>query len=324
MKQILFFFFVWLCFICENTAFAATVPVKIIPEYSMQTYNSSINSLYQNPGSHTKNFQTRLAFDSAYFFGKPYSMFPAGEGPTGDFDKNPLYRTDVFDCLTYVNTVIALTDSNNLSQFQKKLAALSYEGGQISFLNRNHFVTGDWNESNAAQGFITDITKQIKNAQGISPMHYAVTWIDKPNWYRKMSPKRICLFSYPGDQQAVQLLQAFRAQAGIVKPVKVSTPYIPVTAFLNAAGQVDPFMINQIPTGSVIEIVRPNWDLTALIGTHINVSHLGLVIKTKKGLMFREASLDKHSVIEIPLADYLAQLRHIDPTAGVNIQLIKG
>lgn len=304
-----------------TTAFASAVPIQVIPTYNMSKYDKTINQLYKLPGSHTGNVVARIDFDSAYFLGKPYQKFPLGEGPKAYFDKNPLYRTDVFDCMTYVNTVLALANSNNLAQFQYHFKLLAYEHGQVTFLARNHFVTGDWNENNEKSGYIKDITATIKDSKGKSPVTYAVTTIDKPNWYRMMLPERVRVFFYPGDMQAQQLLNALRAQSSQVKPQRVATPYLPLTALFNANGQPNMQLFNQIPSGSIIEIVRPNWDLTKLIGTCLNVSHLGFAIRTPQGLMFREASFDTNTVMQIPLTSYLQEFIG-SQVKGINVQQV--
>ena len=49
----------------------------------------------------------------SYFKGKPYVLGSLGEGKAAIFDKNPIYRTDTFDCETYVSTVLALVVSDD-------------------------------------------------------------------------------------------------------------------------------------------------------------------------------------------------------------------
>jgi hypothetical protein len=320
-KRVVGISFYTLMLVSTSTAFAATVPIQIIPKYNMSKYDAVIKQLYQHPASHADSIAARVAFDSAFFMGKPYQKFPLGEGPNADFDKNPLYRTDAFDCMTYVNTVIALANANNLQEFQRVFKLLSYENGQVAFVARNHFVTGDWNENNAKSGYIKDITASIKNTNGLSPVRYAVTTIDRPNWYRMMLPDRVRVFSYPGDEQAAQLLNALRAQASTVKAQRVATPYIPISALYDAAGQPNMQLFNQIPSGAIIEIVRPNWDLTRYIGTHINVSHLGFVFRTPQGLVFREASLDSNRITDLSLTTYLRQFIGTS-VGGINVEQV--
>ena len=56
----------------------------------------------------------RLAIVSSAFLGRPYFWGPLGEGAEGDFDQYPLYRADLFDCLTFVETVLAVALTDNL------------------------------------------------------------------------------------------------------------------------------------------------------------------------------------------------------------------
>lgn len=306
--------------ICQ-TAMAA-IPVQVIPAYNPAAFDAAITQLYQAPASHANNVVTRLDFDSAYFIGKPYQLFPLGEGPTGQFDKSPLYRADSFDCLTYVNTVMALTHAQNLNQFQQAFKQVSYKDGQVDFINRNHFVSSDWNANNAKTGLIRDITNQIHDSQGNTLAQYSNTLIDKPNWYRHMSASRIKLFEYPGDKAAWQLWQYMQAQSKQVKAVRVATAYIPVQTLFSSNGQPNMALFNQIPSGSVIEIVRPNLDLTQLIGTHLDVTHIGFAIRTPQGLMFRQASTDRAKVVEVPLTSYLKRYTQKPGVVGINIEKV--
>lgn len=299
-----------------HLSYANSVPVEIIPHYNMNYYNKVIITLYKQPGSQANNILDRINVDSAYFLAKPYHMFPVGEGEAGEFDKSPLYRTDIFDCMTYVTTVLALARGNNLAQFQQNFISLSYQQDTPDFINRNHFVESDWNVNNARKGYIKDITTQFKQVKIL----YANTWINKPLWYKQISPQRIRLFVYPDDNQAQLLLSSLRAHAKQVSAVQVHTPYIPLTMLYDSKGQPNMAIFNQIPSGSIIEIVRPNWNLTPLIGTNLNISHLGFAIRTPQGLVFRESSLDQGKVIQVSLTNYLKQFLNTS-VKGINVEL---
>ncbi len=101
--------------------------------------------------------------------------------------------------------------------------------------------------------------------------------------------------------------------------------YLPLRRLFKADGQPNIYLFKQIPSGSVIEIIRPDWDLHSQIGTRMNVSHLGLAVRTSKGLMFREASsLDTigKTVIDVPLTNYLKGYLHSPTVKGINVQKI--
>ena len=70
-------------------------------------------------------------------------------------------------------------------------------------------------------------------------------------------------------------------------------------------------------------MVRPNWDLEATIGTRLDVSHLGFVIHTPVGIMFRHASSTQKRVVETSLLDYLHDCLDNPTIKGINIQLVE-
>jgi len=75
----------------------------------------------------------------------------------------------------------------------------------------------------------------------------------------------------------------------------------------------------QIPDGSIIEIVRPNWDLTKEIGTHLHISHLGFAFRTHQGLVFRNASSTLHKVADVPLDQYLQEASKNPTIKGIMV-----
>lgn len=81
-------------------------------------------------------------------------------------------------------------------------------------------------------------------------------------------------------------------------------------------------IINQIPNGAIIEIVRPNWDLYKIIGTNMNVSHLGFVVWENNKPYFIHASSDKLMVVKTSLIDYLKNAKKNPTIKGINIQII--
>lgn len=86
----------------------------------------------------------RLRFWANEFIGKPYIKSPLGEG--GD---SPRLRFDGFDCMTFVETVLALSIADSPEDVQSKLDAIRYKDGIVGFHSRNHFVSADWLPSNS-------------------------------------------------------------------------------------------------------------------------------------------------------------------------------
>jgi hypothetical protein len=72
------------------------------------------------------------------FIGSPYIQNPI------DDKAEKLLRFDGFDCVTFVETVLALALSESIEETQLKLRHIRYRNGNISWKNCNHFMSIDW------------------------------------------------------------------------------------------------------------------------------------------------------------------------------------
>lgn len=295
------------------TVFAAE-QIKIIPSYNVAAYDATIEKLY----SHQPTTQ-RLEYFSAAFLGQRYLNGALGEGMDGEFDQSPLYRPDAFDCMTYVSTVLALVNANDLQTFKQMIKKINYQEGLVSYQNRNHFTSTDWNPNNERQGFIKDITMTIHNQNNQSVAEIDSTYINKKAWYDKKNLSNIELLSPLPIEKQQQLLARFRGLSAKVSNQEAHIPYVPLTVLYDKQGRPNQFIFDQIPSGSIIEIVRSDWKAD---GTELDVSHLGFALRTKDGLIYREASLIKKEVIDIPLAEYLRKYLNDRAFNGINIQLV--
>lgn len=285
--------------------------------------NKEIHLLYDKlqKNNQINSTEKKLYFISNYFLGKPYLLGALGEGDRGKYDQFPLYRTDAFDCITYVETVLALTFSNNLHEFKKTLPKLRYKDGIISYPTRNHFPSVDWNPNNQKQNFLKDITKTINEKNGKRAYKMAEAIIDKPSFYAHLKEGNLRVHN-SNTSEKTNLLNEMRKEGAQFKPVLGKIPFIPLSVLFSQSGQPNNFIFNQIPNGSIIEIVRPNWDLTKVIGTHQNVSHIGFVFIEKGELIFRDASYLKKAISNTPLIEYLRKYINSKTIKGINIQVL--
>lgn len=275
---------------------------------------TTVQALYQNAPKSLKASE-RIDYFSAQLMGIPYKLGPLGEGKSGRFDQSPLYDFTKFDCLTYVETVLALSQSNSTASFKKNLANIRYADGLPNYLTRNHFMSLDWLPNNIKKGWVTDVTCTIldKNKQPICIN--ATAEIDKGAWLLKKSVNDIKLKAPSLKRSRLKELQQ---QAKRFTPQQAHINYLPLkTLFPN--GKADPFLMAQIPNGSIATIVRPNWQLKSLIGTNLNASHVGFIIKKGKKLYFREASMIKKQVADTPLDEYLSKYLSSDCIKGINV-----
>lgn len=284
------------------------------------TTNRQIGGYYQSIDKRLPMDERIRAF-SALFLNKPYHLGPLGEGHRGNYDQSPLYRTDKFDCQTYVSTVLALAHAKNLTHFKQTIRQVRYIDGKPSYLTRNHFVSTDWNIHNHKKGYITDITRSIKNKQGKPIFKIATAVIDKPNWLKKLSIDSIKLKNTKNREAALRELQSKSSEQ---LAIEAKTPYLPLNKLFSKDGKARAYLFTQLPDVSIVEIVRPNWDLTKAAGTHLNISHLGFAIRKDGVLYYREASSVENKIIDIPLTTYLKNYLDSPTVKGINVQQING
>jgi hypothetical protein len=305
----------------SSMSFANTADIQHIQAYDTKKADAAIITLYKTlPGLSSHEMSQRIAAVSEYFLGQPYVLGALGEGEKSNYDQNPLYRTDAFDCVTYVNTVLAIAFGKNLQGFKGHLLALNYMNGVPVFAERNHFMSVDWNKNNAKKAYVNDITYKIIDRDGIPIAQIADTIIDKPTWFRTLKASQIKRLDIPGSELSQQLQNALHEEGKKTHQEKSVMLYLPINRLINTKGEANAFILSQIPSGSIIEIVRPNWPVKNKIGTNMNVSHLGFAIRTEQGLMFREASQLENKVIDVPLATYLKNYLHSETVKGINVQ----
>lgn len=66
-----------------------------------------------------------------------------------------------FDCVTYVETVLALSLASSPGEFIDWLRRIRYEGGRIEWARRNHYMTG-WIRSNARIGVVRPVSAGLR------------------------------------------------------------------------------------------------------------------------------------------------------------------
>src|SRR5438105_5821329 len=99
---------------------ANTTEITHIKPYDTKKADAVIITLYKTlPELRKRDLLQRITAVSGYFLGEPYLLGALGEGEKSNFDQSPLYRTDAFDCVTYVNTVLAIAMGKDLQGFKK-------------------------------------------------------------------------------------------------------------------------------------------------------------------------------------------------------------
>lgn len=102
------------------------------------------------------DLSNRVERISARFLGLPY----VSSSLIGDLDvpEQLVVRLDAFDCVTYIETVLALARAQTAEQFEENLIRLRYKNGEVSWTKRNHYMV-DWWRNNEREGLIKNITR---------------------------------------------------------------------------------------------------------------------------------------------------------------------
>lgn len=97
----------------------------------------------------------RIDAVSQALLGADYVADPLGEGE--GFDPDPAVRYDAFDCLTYVEEVLALSMGSDPHQVASIRQGLRYDGPP-TYANRRHFMELQWIPAALEQGWLVDTT----------------------------------------------------------------------------------------------------------------------------------------------------------------------
>jgi len=239
-----------------------------------------------------------IAKVSARFLGAPYVESPLGEGDRAGApkaSKGQRYRLDAFDCVSYIETVVALAMTNSEEDFRAEMDKIRYKDGVVSFESRNHFTSIDWIPNNSRLFF--DATERVSICSLLGPAKVITTKIDRQKWFEKVHNVRVSI------------------------PVAESRLlYVPSDALLAhreiVLRAIDAPMVANI----VVKYPRPS----ASLGTDNDIAHMGFLLPSKNGLIFRHASKRAGQVVDRDFFKYLEALKSRPEIIGVNFLGIKG
>jgi hypothetical protein len=223
--------------------------------------------------------------------GAPYLLSALGEGAGPDPD--PRFRLDAFDCTTFVETALALTQTPELTEAAAALDLIRYRGAP-DFARRRHLMTSQWIPGLVAEGWVEDITAEVGGDEA-RVLQFALT---EARWARRHIARALVLPDEEVPKGAFPL------------------PYLPLQDALRLEAR--------IPQGAVLNVVRADWPAAPDAVTHqgIVVLHPG---DTRRYV--RHASPVSRRVIDEPLAQMLGRyLKRPRKWAviGVNLLAIRG
>ena len=249
----------------------------------------------------------RIAAVSAPWLGRPYRLDPLGEGVGAVIDPDPRWRTDAFDCLTFVETVMAVAATAEVPAAREQLRRIRYRDGQVEFAARNHFPEADWLINNEQAGFIQDVTQSVAQASGQAAGLTETRGVARRGpWLRRLAQAS-------HRQRARDALLALAASA---RDTHVTLRYLrlrelPVEALRSVVGS--------LPSGAILFIVRPNTNMLGAAGAVTQLSHVGFALRDAAGeWMYRNASSTRaRRVLDSPLLPYLRRMQSTRSFAGI-------
>ena len=201
--------------------------------------------------------------------------------------QDPILRTDAFNCTTYAQDVLALIGSHNLKQYLTNLTDINYGAldatNNVSFFNRNHFISSDFNPINEARGRLHKVRiRKLKR-------RWQHTFIKHKAWFKAQAEnaRHTVRVIHPQDgNRMVTRLKTYAKRLKFPNQL-VRIDYIPLKELIDKTThgyQANRTNIAKIPTPAIAEIVRNDakWKLhgtkmISILHSGIAVSHLGFL-----------------------------------------------
>lgn len=209
---------------------------------------------------------------TAPLVGRRYVLSALGEGSGPDPD--PRFRLDAFDCVTFVETAIALGSASDLAEATRILDDVRYDGA-VSFDRRNHYVIPQWIPANLSRGWVEDVAELVAGTDAVD----AVERFDEARWRRLARAgavvRHLSRGALPVGEFHARMVPAARLRA----------------------------LADRIPDGTIVWVVREDAP-----GRPTRVTHGGLVVPGPHGerrVRHASSSVGTTRVIEEPFDRFL-------------------
>lgn len=235
----------------------------------------------------------RLQAAALAFLDCPYAV-GCGEGPGGRYDQRPIYDGQAFDCLTYVNFVLALYVSADPDDVLPNVKRINYTSDEISYFTRCHYMTADWLPRNIGAGLLAWITEEIGFKTQTTTHDFDRSW-----FFRQRTKADLHLLKPVSESEQDKLVQELQS-SGPKGTIPISITYC---LWRDLLANID--QLRLLPPISIMLIVRPSQNDAQSCGM---VSHLGFVLNDGDDLFFVHAKLGE-SVQKEKLSDYFARFK---------------
>ncbi len=234
----------------------------------------------------------RAVWASARLLGAPYVLSPLGEGEGPDPD--PRFRLDAFDCVTFVETVVALGNAATITEAAQLLDDVRYDGPP-GYAHRNHYVEAQWLPANLRKGWLAEATRAIAGPLA------------------ERTEKRLTPAGWKSAERAGRVLPDLPPER---RPVGTFTfDLVPLARV--------PEIAPRIPAGTVLLVVRE--DRTS---RPYRVTHMGVVVTGPEGERLLRHASDAPGALRVRderLDRFLARNARYEgwPVSGVSLYSIR-
>ena len=226
----------------------------------------------------------RMAAVSEPLLELPYLVDGHGEGLEPDID--PPARYDAFDCVTFLEEVLALSLAGDPVSVPMYRNALRYADGLPQYSRRHHFMLAEWIPSNIEAGFVKDITASLGETHRIEKVVERKTW---QNWQGTRQFKH-SLSELPIGHYGLNVMSLDAAEAAV----------------------------DDFPPGAIVLTVRQPHDWKPIV-----ISHVGFIIPTPDGTpttMRHATKMAGQKVRDHHLEWYIERLRWFPrPVEGISV-----
>ncbi len=236
----------------------------IFAQFNIDDFNEKLDEIKSE-----KNIVKKVLTISENMLGIPFKHNPI------DKNNEKLEHTfDGVDCVTFVETVLALAIEPDVEKSLDILKKIRYNNKQPSYANRNHFMISQWIPYNIKNGYLEEITHKLVKDKNLT------------------SDKKVLSVDSFGDK-----FQSFLKIKENIPFGEYDYKYIEINYFINNFYKI------KVPEGSIMAIVRENLDNYPII-----ISHIGFIAYKNKIPYFRSAvvSTKFKEVKDFKLIPYLS------------------
>ncbi|AIL65447.1 hypothetical protein NOVO_05380 [Rickettsiales bacterium Ac37b] len=276
-----------------------TAPKAVEPEFS------SLEPLHQLaiPIS-TQPFYEKILKFSEYFIGKPYDYTLGEKLISWDQHRNQLalLNLDTFDCISYVEMVLALSEidpvpyDNKLfiTMLTNNLMQLMFSSKDTNYCTRNHFMDTEWLKSNAN-------IIGINAFANLAYTKHKIALIDKAgllntqlhNYAKKYIPQN----------QHINFFNKYQKPLEIMEPINSAISYITFSDFLTHEKTLTKKLGNKI---YLFVMIMDNPKMLELTKSEHNIAHVGFAFIRDNKIYLRHATSIGNQAVEEQLLSAIA------------------